>query len=242
LIKQEFLKKQMDKARSESRTPDFLRRLTFLVVDKVLTNHYKKTYSMKCLQSSLALSVVLNKFQIGSKACVGELCISQVFVDDTQEPGWNGFWGDDHHVWLYTEYGDLVDLSVKYLHEHPLKTRKQYQVPAIWWSDITQWPHVIRYLQQGPVDARLGESDMRDLENFKDLVLYELEAFINTHSIEDVKFQPILDGSNSMNKLHAQGNQWLEKSIFLQNNNIPHPKRIIDREKEIADSYKKSNN
>jgi len=234
MIKNAFIKKQIAKARKESRTPDFLRRLSFLVVDKVLTEHYDDSYSMKCLQSSLALSLVLDKFDIRSKAFVGELCVSQVFEDEKLMPSWNGFWGEDHHVWLCTEFGEFVDLTVKYLHHHPLsKSRNQLQMPAIWWSDTTQWPTVIRYLPQAPVNPQLPEHEMDDLGRFKKLVSKELESVIKFCSVNDIEFYPILHGPESMNELHAKGDLWLQKSILLQEHNIPHPQRIIEREQEL---------
>lgn len=238
MIKEAFLNKQITKAQKESRTPDFLRRLSFLVVDKVLIDHYFDSYSMKCLQSSLAISLVLDQFEIRSRAFIGEFCISQAFEDDNIMPSWNGFWGEDHHVWLCTEFGEFVDLTVKYLHVHPLsKKRKQLQVPAIWWSDTTQWPHVIKYLPQGPVHPELPEQEMDELKHFKNLVSKELESAIKNSSVNEIKFSPILHGADSMNELHEKGDMWLKKSIILQNNDIPHPPRIIERENELRKSY-----
>ncbi|ENM5895723.1 hypothetical protein NTH50_003915 [Vibrio mimicus] len=57
----------------------------------------------------------------------------QVFAENSIAPRWNGFWGDDHHVWLMTEFGELVDLTIKYLHLYPVtKGNNQLEMPAIW--------------------------------------------------------------------------------------------------------------
>jgi len=238
MIKSSFLKKQVEKAKKEKKTPDFLRRLTLLVVDHVLRKHYADTYPMKCLQSSIAISMVLEKFGIKSRAFVGEVCVAQVFEDESISPSWNGFWGDDHHVWTCTEFGEFVDLTIRYLHLHPAsKYNSQIPMPALWWENTTSWPCTIKYLHQGIVNPLLPDSEMNDLDVFKKSVLNKLDSALKTHSAQEVIFQPILHGTKSMNELYAKGNLWLQKSIIFQELNIPHPSRIKEREAELMKNY-----
>jgi len=238
MIKNSFLKKQIEKAQKEKRTPKFLRRLVFLVVDRVLKNHYKDTYPMKCLQSSLAIDMILGKFEIQSKPFIGAVYVSQIFEEENCSPSWNGFWGDDHHVWSYTEFGELVDLTICYLHLHQAsKTKKQHPMPPLWWEDTIDWPRVIQYLPQGPVKAMLPDDEMRDLEIFKKLISNELDAVLKTSSVQEIEFQPILHGIKSMNELHAKGNTWLRKSILVQDLNIPFPSWIEERTAELKRDF-----
>ncbi|PKH04774.1 hypothetical protein [Moritella sp. Urea-trap-13] len=239
MIKKAFLDKQVSKARSESKTPEFLCRLCFIVVEKVLTQHYSDSYSMRCLQSSVALSLLLKRFGIKSQLYTGELCVSQVFLDDRIVPNWNGFWGDDHHVWLRTEFNEIIDLTVKYLHLHPATNSNQLQMPAIWWSDISRWPSVIKYLPQGPVNLELPSQEMVDLEVFQTKVIQELEIFLESYSVNEVVFSPILHGPETMNELYKKGYPWLVKSALLQSCRIPHPERIVERERELMEWYVK---
>lgn len=230
MIKNTFLKKQISKAHSVSRTPNFLRRLTFLVVEEVLLEHYKDSFSMRCLQSSIAISHILSGFGIKNKIFTGDLCISQVFEDSYRSPSWNGFWGNDHHIWVCTEFDELIDLTVKFLHIHPNSlNNRQVQVPAIWWDDFTQWPSIIRYIPKGSVKLQLSKLEMDDIEEFKKLINIKLAALFENSSVSDIEFAPILEGENSMNELHVAGNDWLQKSIYLEKMNIPYPKAIQEK-------------
>ena len=64
MIKESFLKSQINKAKKERKTPSFVKRLVLLSLDDALAAHYSNERSMKCLQSSLALVALLEKFNI----------------------------------------------------------------------------------------------------------------------------------------------------------------------------------
>ena len=234
MIKNSFLKKQIDKAKEKGKTPKFLRRLTFLVVDRALKKQYSETYSMKCLQSSLALSMVLDKFAIRSKPIVGGVCVAQVYDNNENPPSWNGFWGDDHHVWVCSEFGEVVDLTIGYLHLHPtFKAKAQLPMPALWWEDTIDWPCIIRYLPQGPIKLMLSDEEMRDLSTFKKNVSIELDTVLNANSVQEIEFHPILHGASSMNELHAKGDPWLRASLIFQELNLPYPILVQERIDEL---------
>ncbi|MBT6225663.1 MAG: hypothetical protein HOI47_03280 [Candidatus Scalindua sp.] len=240
MIKNSFLKKQIENAQKEKKTPKFLRRLTFFVVDRVLKCHYSDTFPEKCFQSSLAINMVLRRFEIRSEAFVGAVCVAQVFEEENRFPSWNGFWGEDHHIWSCTEFGEFVDLTIRYLHLHPdTKDNKQLPMPALWWEDTIDWPRVIKYLHQDqrPVKPGFSDDEMRDLEIFKQLILTELDTVLDTCSVQEIEFHPILHGINSMNELHAKGDPWLCKSIMFQDLNLPYPTWIKEREAELMRNY-----
>ncbi|MEZ8257405.1 hypothetical protein BCU92_02560 [Vibrio cyclitrophicus] len=240
MIKKGFLDKQATKAQNERRTPDFIRRLCFSVVENVLIQHYAESYSMRCLQSSLAISLILKRFGIKSEACTGEVCVPQVFSDTNTGPRWNGFWGDDHHVWLMTEFGEIIDLNIKYLHLHPVnKGNDQLQMPAIWWTDAARTPSVIKYLPQGPISVALPNEEMIDLQEFQVKVNQELDAFVEFNSVQKVVFTPILHDPETMNELYSKGDRWLVKSAAFQGGKLPYPQRIVERERELMASNEK---
>ena len=235
MIKQSFLKKQIKKSRSEKKTSYFLRRLIFLLVDNTLKNHYEDTYAMRCLQSSIAINLLLAELGIKSQSIVGDVCVAQVFENDSSHPNWNGFWGGDHHVWSCNEFGEVIDLTIKYLHLHPVtKTNGQLPMPAIWWEDNVQWPVIMRYLQQGVALVDLPKDEMDDLESFKKIIISNYNDFLQNNTVQDVIFHPIIYGKDSMNQLHKEGNLWLKKSIVFQNLAIPFPQQIQKRLAELT--------
>lgn len=235
MIKKTFIQKQVKKSKQEKKTSLFLRRLIFHVVDIALKKHYSETFSMKCLQSSVAIRILLEQNDISSRELMGAVCVSQVFNDESKSPNWNGFWGDDYHVFLATEYSELVDLTMGYLHLHPMsKVNEQLPVPAVWWSDSDQWPTILKYLpENAKVNIMLHEEDNLDLENFKILVLKEYENTLKSSTVNEILFEPILNGIDSMNKLYNEGNVWLKKSWIFQELNIPLPTWIKEKEAEL---------
>lgn len=241
MIKKTFIQKQIEKSKREKKTSLFLRRLIFYVVDIALKKHYSETFSMKCLQSSVAIRILLEQNGIKSRELMGAVCVSQVFNDESKSPSWNGFWGDDHHIFLATEYNEFVDLTMQYLHLHPLsKGNEQLPVPAVWWSDSDQWPMILKYLPEiAKVNIMLAEEDNIDLDNFKILVLKEYENILNNSTVNEILFKPILNGIDSMNELYNNGNMWLKKSLIFQELDMPLPHWIEKKEAELMNNYNK---
>ena len=81
LIKKTFIQNQVKKSKIEKKTSLFLRRLIFHVVDIALKKHYSENFSMKCLQSSVAIRILLEQNNIKSRELMGAVCVSQVFDD-----------------------------------------------------------------------------------------------------------------------------------------------------------------
>lgn len=85
--------------------------------------------------------------------------------------------GQDHHIWLTTEYDELVDLSISHCHRHPRSRRTDgIPMPPLWWNDLGQWPPVIRYLPDAPVRIRLQGEDAADLARLEREVMTALDA------------------------------------------------------------------
>lgn len=218
-------------------TSVFLRELVFAIVDRAVSEHYRDLYPIKCLQSSAAIQVLLDRLGIKSNLFIGATCWAKVSTDGLPE-GWNGFWGDDHHVWVATEFYELVDLTISKLHLHPASLNSpQREVPAVWWGDISRWPHVIKYLPTGRAGLGLNESDLEDLELFKKRVL-RIFSEIGSGDLEIPCFPgPILHGPDCLNRLHSEGHAWVNDAYFFEKHNVPLPEWIIRRELELRKQY-----
>lgn len=242
MIKPGFIREHVEKSHREKRTTYFLRQLVFLIVDETLTKHYGADYSMRCLQSSAGIRSVLDSLGIKSDLFKGAVCIAQVYEEDETVSGWSGFWDKDHHVWVVTEFGELVDLAVAKHHLHPASSRPDgFQMPAIWWDDLTAWPYTIRYLPEGPIEIKLTPENMADFNKFTRKVMETKDRFLKELSVNEVSFEPLLYGPDSMNILYEQGNQWVRRTLMFQELQIPFPDWIQSREQELKDKYEKRN-
>tara|TARA_R110002124_G_scaffold264235_1_gene430802 strand:- start:2740 stop:3522 length:783 start_codon:yes stop_codon:yes gene_type:complete len=239
MIKPAFIKAQVAKAISQRRTPAFLRRLVAQAVDATAREHYGATYSTKCLQASKALQTALKRFGIGSRLWMGAFCSAEIYETSSHDT-WGGFWGAEHHVWLVTDFCELVDLSIAELPRHPnQKHADGVAMPAIWWNDMGAPLSVIRYLP----DAVVGricfpdQRDMDDLAEFEDAVMARLEIMLATLEVPDVRFGPLLQSSSHAQILHGQGHPWLNRAIRFQELGIPFPIWINKRIREIREAH-----
>ena len=137
MIKKRFIGRQIEKSAAGKRTTPFLRRLVFQTVDAVSRSHYAKDYSMKCGQTAAATKMLLAKMGIDSRLTMGAVCFPKILWGG-QFAGWTGFWDADYHVWLETEFNEIVDLSISQLHDHPRTIEREMQTPAIWWEQKKQ--------------------------------------------------------------------------------------------------------
>ena len=164
---------------------------------------------------------------------IGAVCVAEVF-DEPGHASWGGFWDQDHHIWLATEYFEYVDLSISQCHRHPRCRRPDgVPIPALWWSDVTQWPPVIRYLPDSPVAMGLEGEDALDLARFRAKVMAALDGHIATRTVQDTAFDRILIGVESMNEGFDRGDQWLTRAIVFQDSGVPFPNWIREREQEL---------
>ncbi|MBN9206680.1 hypothetical protein [Methylibium petroleiphilum] len=233
MIKPGFIKAQVAKSAANRQTSPFLRRLVFSVVDEVAVAHYGALYPTKCLQTSAAIRAVLERFGIQSRLWVGAVCVAEVF-EDAGFASWGGFWDQDHHLWLTTEYDELVDLSISQVHRHPRSQRSDgIGMPAVWWSDIGQWPPVIRYLPDAPVKVALPGEDAADLAVFQGKVMAALDARLATGSVQDTLYARMLCDVDAMNEATRRGDPWLTRAVVFVDGRIPFPAWIQEREREL---------
>jgi hypothetical protein len=238
MIKHGFLQKQVQKSRRDRHTSQFLRRFVFSIVDQALHEHYRRDYPQKCLQSSVGIQLVLKKLGIESRLWTGAACFAQAYKNAPTKTGWAGFWDRDHHVWLVTEFAELVDLTISELHLHPSFSRRDAEpIPPLWWDELGQWPGTIRYLPEGTVSSVFQfetREETEDLERFKARVLTTMEHYVAGRRAESVAFGPVLEGDHSLNALHDHGHPYLVKTLIVHQLGIPFPPWVQRRMAELT--------
>ena len=234
MIKKRFIDRQIEKSAAGKRTTPFLRRLVFQTVDVVSRSHYAKDYSMKCVQTAAATKMLLAKMGIDSRLTMGAVCFPKILWGG-QFAGWTGFWDADHHVWIETEFNEIVDLSMSQLHDHPRTIEREMQTPAIWWEQRNGWPPIIRYLLDTHVDGvDLGNAgDQESYEKFVEKVQAAFSSILADKGVEDVAFSPLLGDFDQLNMWTEEGHPWATAALTVLEYHIPFPPWIAERQQEI---------
>ena len=234
MIKRQFIKKQIEKSHHTKCTTLFLRRLIFQTVDVVTRAHYGNQYCMKCLQTSTGVQILLAEMGIKSRLTFGAVCVPKI-LKTGEFGGWTGFWGDDHHVWLETEFGDVVDLSISQLHQHPRTKFPEIKTPAVWWNQRHGWPPFIRYLFDTQVDKiELADADdQTSYEEFSDKVKAEFSVALADKFVQDIAFSPMLDDVDQVKTWAEENNPWATGALTVLEYQIAFPPWIVDRQWEI---------
>jgi hypothetical protein len=241
MISNEYLANQVAKSRIERRTTDFLRNLAIFTVRNSLHRHYGDNYSIRCLQSSCAFEIVLSTFGLKSRLWKGAACFAEAFANPPHTFSFGGFWDQDHHIWLFTEFGEIVDFTVSQLHLHPSAHSRSdtLQIPPIWWDDVTTWPCAVRYIPDGPIKIALPADDMKDLEEFRKLVSSNLDENLKQLEPNDVPTVCILGGPDSMQRLYKSNHPWVVGVLRYETNGFPLPDWIRQRHNELMLAWEK---
>jgi len=127
------LEEEIKKSKFEKLTSPLLMYFIFNLIEESLFEVYGKNSSMKCLQSSIAIQKILKQFGIESKIHYGSCCFSLI-EKKTKNFCWGGFWDKDHHVWLITEFEELIDFTISLVHLHPkIITKNDFEeIPPLW--------------------------------------------------------------------------------------------------------------
>ncbi|MGC6500820.1 MAG: hypothetical protein ACON4C_11555 [Henriciella sp.] len=236
MIKSQFLKKQREKSQSTKSTTPFLRRLVFYTVDQVASEHYGADYAMKCAQTAGAAQRVLDRLGVRSRITLGAVCFPKI-SPDRRFLGWTGFWGDDHHIWLTTEFCEVVDLSISRLHDHPKTRGTEMPTPAIWWCHEQGWPPIIRYLEDTFIDgiALSCELEQASYEAFLEKVDFTFSTILRDQIVSDVRFDSMLMNLDQLNALTDANHRWATAACIVPAQDIAFPDWVVERENEIAD-------
>ncbi|HEX7759700.1 MAG TPA: hypothetical protein VF459_09370 [Caulobacteraceae bacterium] len=234
MIKPSFLRAQVAKSRISRRTTPFLRRLVGSVVDKTAHEHYGAAYPTKCLQTAWGVQVLLRRLGLESRLWMGAFCAAEIFAAWGHD-GWGGFWDQDHHIWLTTEFNEIVDLSVAQMHGHPRSRRDDgVAMPPLWWDDVGTWPQVIRYLPDSPIRVGFTDpADTADLTAFETKLLWTFDQILARRRLDEIEFGPFLDNVDGMNRLHQAGHPWLVRGTAFIDRRVAFPAWIREREAEL---------
>ncbi|WP_417377329.1 hypothetical protein [Gimesia maris] len=224
----ESLQKEIDKIKSQSQTTRSFRQFVLGVVDESLRDHYGVNYSVRCFQSSRAISEAHNFFGIDCKTWTGHVCFLQISLNENgPEFGWAGFWDQDHHLWAYNEFDELIDLTISQLHLHPASSSvNNLAIPAIWWEDMTRTPSTMIYLTDGIPVEEFPESDKIDFDSFMERFRENLEKRAKSELWSGYR-EPIMDGPSSLEKLTELRHPWVFYGSFAQD--IPMPPWVLNR-------------
>lgn len=237
------LDKDIIKTKENKSSGKLLRNFVFSVIEEALINTYGENYSMRCLQSSLGVQKILNDFGIKSNIQIGSCCFSIVNGTNPYEVNWGGFWDKDHHVWLISEFFEIIDFTISKFHLHPCRKDKKelQQIPAIWWAPADISPPIFRYLPDNPlsiVDPRLeGEENENLIRYFAELDDIKTRRLnLQEKNIELKEFET-LTGVQKLNEMLDNGNNWIRGSFLIQEKNIPFPDWIREKENKLLTRY-----
>jgi hypothetical protein len=210
------------------RTTNELRQFVLKICHDALTQHYGHNYSNRCFQSSIIIKDILDTLGINSVIVLGATCFPRVIGEQPYQLSWNGFWGKDHHIWLMTEFYEIVDLTISQLHLHQLNINlKAHAIPPLWWYPGDEMPSMFKYLPSGKAPM-LEDESKEDLQRLR-IVTEQILA----NDVDSTDFSPILHGIESMNQLFENGDHWAIGVLALQEMNTQLPEWILNREKEL---------
>jgi hypothetical protein len=240
MISNSFINEQIELSKREKYTSFFIRSFIFKIVDKALKIHYGNNYSTRCLQSSAAISNLLKRFDIKSTLFTGSVCTIEVFCnDDSVGWEWSGFWNNEHHIFVISEFSDLIDLTISQLHLHPHSHLKNsFQFLPVWWTPVSKWPPLLKYLPEKPVEIDLPETEMTSFNAFLNLTENIADDLLINSSAEEIVFSPFISGIDSLNQLTNSGEPWLVWSKKIISQGVHLPDWIIAKEKELLIKFK----
>ncbi len=239
MISGEIIQSQIDKTREVERTALFLQHLVIQIVDETARAHYAEDYSMKCLQTSAAVQHLLKKIGIKSTLIAGAACFAKVGLDG-KLTGWTGFWGDDPHVWLQTEFHEIVDLSISELHQHPRTRTPELPLPAIWWDQREGCPPLFCYLlDEAFHDVLLAAAEQEKYEMFIKAVDKRYDETLATAALDDIGFPSLLTCLHQLNQWAEEGRAWPVGALAIMDDGIPFPPWITDRKAEVDEALAK---
>lgn len=215
-------------SKKSQQTSQELRQYVLKVCHETLLRHYGENYSMRCFQSSIIIKDILNTIGIKSVIVLGATCVPRVIGTSPYQLSWNGFWDKDHHIWLMTEFCEIVDLTISQLHLHPLNIHyKAHAIPPLWWYPGDEIPSMFKYLPDGKTPA-LEDESKEDLQQLRTVLRQELANAISTS-----EYGFILHGMVSMEQLLNTGDHWAAGVLTMQQMNLPLPEWIANREREL---------
>lgn len=231
MIDTSFIQGKVELSRQTTATQTALKRLVLHSVEQSLRRRYPTTFPERCLQASVGIQLLLRELGFDSNIWMGEVCFVEFLPDGTTS--WGGFWWPAHHIWLLTEFGETVDLGVKWLHEHQAAPRGAIPVPVIWWSgSLPIVQGLFAYKPHSSVEEiSLPADEQEDLDEFKREVVDDYNQILD--NLESTPhYAPIVEGLESLERLHENENPWVTAGTATMRATLTFPPRIqhwVDR-------------
>ena len=237
-------------SRNKKMTTLAFRDYIFSVVDESNLEVFGERSSFKCAQTALATAYLLSKFGIESVYILGSVCVPKISTD-LSIMSWHGFWNNDHHYWIMTKFGEIVDLSVAYLHMHPMQKSAILEMPPVWIDTNQGVPTCFKYFHsecfnvdysQGiPVTKFLEDNDKTTaLSPEQEMAEYwaALERnFMKTDKTYVSRFPCHITEGMTENDLRISTSTYLSSIPKFLEKNIEFPQWIIEREAELMAPY-----
>ncbi len=142
-------------------------RIVPLVIERVMGGRadFSLMVSASCVEA-------LKCFGIESRVMYGQAAWVEIL--ENHKAVWTGFWGENFHFWVATQYGEVIDLnvSVAFRIKKPQSDKvevKPFLSPPILWS--SEVPSFYRYIPEGVAELEL--QDEREIQKYE-LVLDEI--------------------------------------------------------------------
>lgn len=211
------------------------------IMYRALNEVYGANYSDLCSQSSLCIKHILDRIGIGSGIYRGDVCFRMAYKDDPSVQKWEGFWDPQYHVWVMTEFKELIDITISHLHLHPASSRDDaLPIPIIWWQEEGM-PSWFLYIPRDPVEIEL---EQKEKDDFEKLIMRADHYYDTETSLEEepkLPIPPILMGSRTANLLYQQKNPWMVMALdHFENEPLKLPDLMEERDRELRRQYGES--
>lgn len=218
----------------ERRTSEVVRCAVVGAVHSALVERYDGDFSERCLQASFAIRRTLEVLGIRATPWAGDLCVVETFWNPPPEWSWGGFWDQDHHVYVVTEFVELVDLSICQLHRHGARRRPDgHAPPMVWWDDVTTPAPVLRHLPRARINHGLVGAEAEDLSE----LLQAVEGLVNPDALAtDMPSYPgpVVSSVHDIARLAEGGDPWaIGAFTAAAHPDFAFPPWIQERDKEL---------
>lgn len=141
--------------------------------------------------------------------------------------------GNDHHLWVTTEYGETIDLTITQLHLHPVSIRNDaHPIPALWCQNPDEMFSLLKYLPRrwGILAPKLPPDEMEALDRVRNNSLMLCREELILESQQERPSFPILYNTLVLEHLKQAGHPWVSQAYYFLKRNIPLPAWVAQRE------------
>ena len=244
------IKQEAKISRKKRKTTLPLRDYIFSVVDETNLEVFGERSSFKCAQTALATASLLSKYGIKTVYILGSTCVPKISTD-LSIMSWHGFWGDDHHYWVMTEFGEIVDLSMAYLHLHPQEKLSLLEMPPVWIDTNQGIPTCFKYFHSEcfnldysegrPETIFLDDNDKTATtspeQEFAEYWAVFERNFLKKDKTYVSRFPCHISEDITEDALHISKSAYLNAIPKFLNENIEFPRWILQREAELMAPY-----